>query len=186
MREASRGSVCAVASGPTTAFADLVRELPTATQEVLLAAAADDPQSLAEAVRAAAITLGVSIEETLAACMPAVQRRLVEGDTASLRFRSEVVRSAIYQAASLERRRDLHLAFTQVLAGVPARRAWHRAAATLEPDEALAEELEVAATTARGHGRLHEALASMDRAARVSELPSATGGTAPAGRRDGF
>ena len=160
----------------TTAFADLVRELPTATQEVLLAAAANDSQSLAEAVRAAAITLGVSIEETLAACMPAVQRRLVEGDTASLRFRSEVVRSAIYQAASLERRRELHLAFTQVLAGAPPRRAWHRAAATLEPDEALAEELEVAATTARGHGRLHEALASMDRAARVSEVPSARAG----------
>jgi DNA-binding CsgD family transcriptional regulator len=157
----------------TSAFADLAHELPIATQEVLLAAAANDSQSLAEAARAAAITLDVSIEETLTACLPAVQQRLVECDSATLRFRSEVARSAIYQAASLARRRKLHLAFTEVLKDTPARGAWHRAAASLEPDEHLARELEDAAVTARSRGRLDEALAMMERAARVSEVPSA-------------
>jgi DNA-binding NarL/FixJ family response regulator len=157
----------------TSTFADLVQELPKATQEVLLAAAANDSQSLTEAVQAAAMTLEASVESILASCLPAVQLGLVESDSTTLRFRSEVARSAIYQAASPDRRRDLHLAFTQVLCDTPARRAWHRAAATLEPDEALARELEAAARAARNHGRFNEAVAMMDRAARVSEVPSA-------------
>lgn len=155
------------------AFLQPVLALPPTTQEVLLAAAANDSVSISEAARAAAVTLECSIEDTLAACLPAVQRGIVESDAMTLRFRSEVARSAIYQATELPRRRALHLALAQMLDADPDRRAWHRAAASLAPDESLALELETAAGGLRRRGRIRDALATMDRAARVSEAPTA-------------
>ena len=135
---------------------------------MLLAAAANDSRSLTEAARAAALTLGVPVEEVLGSCLVAVADRIVESDATSLRFRSEVARSAVYEAAPLPRRRALHLAFVEVLDD-PGRRAWHRAAASLEPDEALAAELEAASAVLRRRGRIRDALAAIDRASRVSQ-----------------
>jgi DNA-binding CsgD family transcriptional regulator len=155
------------------AFAAPLERLAPAGREVVLAAAANDSSSLSEAVRAAAITLGVSTEETLQAFMPACDARIVESDGVTVLFRSEVSRSAIYQAASLPRRHAIHVALDGLLRDEPHRAAWHRAAASLRPDEALAVELAAAATAARAQGRIVEALATMDRAARVSQDPEA-------------
>lgn len=149
-------------------FGAPLRRLPAVTQEVLLAAAANDTNSLPEAARAAAATLAVPVEETLAACLIAVEHRIVVSDAATLRFRSEVARSAVYEAAPLPRRRALHLAFADLLPS-PSRGAWHRAAASLEPDEGLAVQLESASAAIRARGRIRDALATMDRAARVSQ-----------------
>jgi DNA-binding CsgD family transcriptional regulator len=155
------------------AFAEEVEQLPAATQEVLLAAAANDSPALSEAVHAAAATLRVDTEVTLAACLAAFERRIVEGDAVTIRFRSEAAGSAIYQAASLPRRHAIHMALAHLLADDPHRAAWHRAAASLKPDEELAVELSSAATAVRDHGRIRDALATMDRAARVSQDPVA-------------
>jgi DNA-binding CsgD family transcriptional regulator len=155
-------------------FAAEVEELPVETREVLLAAAANDAPSLSEAVRAAAATLKADTEATLAACLAAFERRIVEGDAVTIRFRSEAARSAIYQAASLPRRHAMHIALARLLAeSEPHRAAWHRAAASLMPDEALATELAGAAAAVRSRGRIRDALATMDRAARVSQDPVA-------------
>ncbi|WP_445149885.1 hypothetical protein [Baekduia sp. Peel2402] len=150
-----------------------VERLPLATREVLLAAAANDSTSLNEAVRAAAARLKAGIEETLAAGHAAFTHRIVEGDGGTIRFRSEAARSAIYQAASLPRRHGMHVALSRLLAKEPYRAAWHRAAASLMPDEALAEQLSDAANAVRERGRIRDALATMDRAAQVSQDPFA-------------
>lgn len=150
------------------AFAGPVTRLPEVTQELLLAASANDSESLAEAAAAVARTLQVPIEETLSACLAAVEHRLIESDVAAVRFRSEIARSAVYEAAPAPRRRALHRAFAELLTD-PDRRAWHRAAASLAPDEELARALETASATVRRRGRLRDALATIDRSARVSQ-----------------
>jgi DNA-binding CsgD family transcriptional regulator len=155
------------------AFVAPVERLPALTQEVLLAAAANDAELLSEAVSVAAMTMRVSPEEALTACLPAFELRLVDSSSTTLRFRTEVARSAVYQAASLPRRHALHTAFAHLLASAPDRAAWHRAAASLKPDETLAAQLETAGNATRARGQIRNALATMDRAVRVSQEPSA-------------
>jgi len=158
------------------AFSAAAREIPPAGRALLLAAAANDGDQLHEAVTAAAAVTGLSGDVILEACSAAVDRRLVHGDGVRLWFRSEVARSATYHGASLPRRRAIHTAFDHALSAQQGRAAWHRAAASLEPDETLARELETGATSARAQGRIREALATMDRAARVSQLDDARTG----------
>jgi DNA-binding CsgD family transcriptional regulator len=137
-------------------------------RELLLAAAADDGEALGDAVEVATRTTGATLAEALDAGTRAVERRVVEVGGGAVRFRSEVQRSVVYRAASLPRRHAIHTAFAAHLADRPARAAWHRAAASLRPDEALAVTLEAGARDARARGELRVALATMDRAARVS------------------
>jgi DNA-binding CsgD family transcriptional regulator len=155
------------------AFTGAAAALPPAGQALLLAAAANDGDQLHEAVTAAVSATGLAEDALLEACSSTVEQRLVEGDGVRLWFRSEVARSATYHGASLPRRREIHIAFDHALAGQPGRAAWHRAAASLEPDEGLARELETGATSARAQGRIRVALATMDRAARVSQSDEA-------------
>jgi DNA-binding CsgD family transcriptional regulator len=137
-------------------------------RELLLAAAADDGEALGDAVEVAARVTGATLAEVLDAGTRAVERRIVEVGGGAVRFRSEVQRSVVYRAASLPRRHAIHTAFAAHLSDRPARAAWHRAAASLRPDETLAVTLEAGARDARARGELRVALATMDRAARVS------------------
>jgi DNA-binding CsgD family transcriptional regulator len=154
-------------------FVGPVLALSSAAQDLLLAAAANDGDAMGEAVEVAAATSGLSTTEILAAGSDALERRVVETSGTGIRFRNEVARTAVYQAALLSRRHATHSAFAAVLADRPTRAAWHRAAASLRPDEGLAELLQTAAVDARAHGRIRAALATMDRAARVSQSEDA-------------
>jgi len=92
-----------------------------------------------------------------------------------LRFRHPLVRSAIYQAASLPERQAAHAALAQVLAGQPDRQVWHRASAAPGPSEQVAAELEEAAARAGRRGAVAVAVAALQRAAELSEDPARRG-----------
>ena len=156
------------------AFAARESDLPAATRSALLAAAADDRGVVGEVLKAAAILEGRQV--TVDAFGPAVAARLVDIDGTSLRFRHPLVRSAIYQAAVTSRRRAAHAALAEVLAGQPDRWVWHQAAAALGPDEQVAAELEGAARRAVDRGAAEVAVATLERAAQLSEDGAARGG----------
>lgn len=156
------------------AFYSRVAQLPAATRILLLVAAVDDSDILAEVLSAAAIVAdGATIAmDTLE---PAVDARLVEVDDVTLRFRHPLIRSAIYQAASVARRHAAHAALATVLAGQPDRSIWHRAASSVGPDEEVASELETAAQRAEARGAVAVSVLALERAAQLSVDPAQRG-----------
>ena len=86
----------------------------------------------------------------------AVAAQLVAVDDTRVRFRHPLVRSAIRQAAGPAAAPEhAHAALAGVLAGEPDRRTWHRAAAVVGGDEAIAAELEATAAAAPRGGSGH-------------------------------
>src|SRR6202022_3626351 len=86
------------------------------------------------------------------ALVPAEQLGLVKIDRTGLRFSHPLVRSAIYHAAPFARRAAAHRELAGALHDQPDRRAWHLAAAALQPDEHVASLLEATATQAQRRG----------------------------------
>ncbi|GIJ70458.1 ATP-binding protein [Virgisporangium ochraceum] len=155
-------------------FGALVAELPTPTRAVLLVAALDDGDGLDEILAAAGRAEREPV--TAADVEPAVASRLVRVDDAyRLRFRHPLLRSALYQSASVAQRRRVHAALAQVLSGDADRQIWHRAAAADGPDEALAAELTATAERAGLSQAVSIALAAFDRAAQLSQDPRERG-----------
>ena len=148
------------------ALAGQVSELPDATRAVLLIAATDDRDGIGELLDAASILAGTAVNAD--ALSPAIAARLVEVRQTSLRFRHQLVNTAIYQAASLAQRQAAHAALARVLADQPDRQIWHKAAAALGPDEPLAEALDEAATKAQRRGAVAIAASALERAAELS------------------
>jgi DNA-binding CsgD family transcriptional regulator len=140
--------------------------LPADTQQLLLVAAAEpvgDPvlvwraaDRLRIAVQAAAETDGL----------------LAIGATVT--FRHPLVRSAVYRAASPEKRQTVHRALADATDPEvdPDRRAWHLAQATPGFDEDVARELERSAGRAQARGGLAAAAAFLERAAVLTPEPS--------------
>ena len=148
------------------AFAARVSDLPPGTRTLLLVAALDDGDLLAEILDAGAV-LGdrLAVDDLT----PAIDVRLVELDGASVRFRHPLMRSAIHQRSSLGQRQAVHAALAQVLGGDRERGIWHRAAATARPDEGVAAGLEAAAARAQRRGGVDAAVSALERAAMLSE-----------------
>jgi DNA-binding CsgD family transcriptional regulator len=147
------------------AFLARVRQLPEDAQTLILVAAADGTGDLATVLRAAA-HLGASSN----AFDDAEQAGLLRARDGLLELRHPLVRSAIYQAAPLSRRQAAHRALADVLDGESEadRRAWHRAAATVEPDPSVGEELERAAERARQRSGYAAASLAFERAAGLT------------------
>ncbi|MFE6748211.1 AAA family ATPase [Kitasatospora purpeofusca] len=154
------------ASRVTAAFGARLGLLPEPTRAALLVAAADDMGDLGVVLTAA----GVSA----AALEPAETAGLIRLDGAVLTFRHPLVRAAAYRGATLARRIGAHLALAEVLAGAEHadRRAWHRAAASTGPDEAVARELDAAAERAGGRQGMASASAAHERASQLSPDPA--------------
>ena len=148
------------------AFAARARDLPAATRTALLVAALADGGRLSEILDAASRLAGG--KETID-LTPAVTAQLVEIDGSELRFRHPLMRTAIRQEASIAQRQSAHAALAEVLCDQPERAVWHRAASVTGPDEAVAGELEAAASHARRRGGTAVAVSALQRAADLGD-----------------
>src|ERR1700744_994475 len=143
------------------------RALPADTHTLLLPAAADptgDPQLLWQAGK----PLGFTAEAAAAA-----EGRPLLTIRETMRFRTPLLRSAVYYGASFAERQRVHAslgAATDPMAH-PDQRAWHLAMAATGPDETVASELEQAGDRARQRGGWTAAAASFQRAATLSASP---------------
>ena len=148
------------------AFAARLAALPPATRVLLRVAAAADGEVLTEVLRAAE-AMGEARPEP-ADLGPAIDAGLIHVDGPALRFRHPLVRSAVYQAASIAERAAAHRALAVAPAAHPDRRVWHRASAALCPDPQIATELEACAERSADRGDLATAVAEYQRAAELS------------------
>jgi len=151
------------------AFHAQVADLHPPLSTLLLLAAIDPEGTLAEFLEA-----GQSIARTplsIDSFAPAQAQRLVTIEDQRVRFRHPLLRSAVYQAASEGERRQAHEALGDALDNDPDRRAWHRAAAAVGPDESRAQDLITAAANANRRGAIDAAVAALDRAAALSADP---------------
>jgi DNA-binding CsgD family transcriptional regulator len=122
-----------------------IAALPAATQTALVLAAANDSSDLRELVRALR-TLSLNVS----ALAPGETAGIVTIVADTLQFSHPLLRSAAYLGAPSARRRQAHAALAAGLeaGGDRVRRAWHLAQATVEPDEAIAAEIETVAREA--------------------------------------
>jgi DNA-binding NarL/FixJ family response regulator len=152
------------------AFASRISDLPLSSRQLLLVAAISDGSSLAETLNATKLVGGDDV--SLEALTPAVAAGLLTVNAADLHFRHPLVRSAIHGVSSIADRVAAHSALATILRDDPDRRAWHRAAATVGLDDAVAEELESAAVRALHRGDAYCAVRSLERAEQLSEDPA--------------
>ncbi|MFL6113975.1 MAG: AAA family ATPase, partial [Catenulispora sp.] len=147
-------------------FAARVAELPQATQHLLLTAAAEDTGNLATIIRAAAVG-GIGLD----ALADAERAGLVTVRGGQLHFRHPLVRSAVYQHSPFASRQVTHRSLAAILRGTEDRdrRAWHLAAAALQPDADVAAALEDSADRARRRGGVATAADALERAAQLTE-----------------
>jgi DNA-binding CsgD family transcriptional regulator len=147
------------------AFLGRARTLPGDCQTLLLLAAAEDSGETRLILRAAA---ALDIEAT--AFHAAEDAGLVRFGERHVAFRHPLVRSAVYQGASLPERQAIHQKLAETLDRdeYADRRAWHRAAATNEPDAEVASELEQSADRARLRSGFSAASAAFESAAALS------------------
>ncbi len=149
-------------------FLQQLAPLPVSTRKLLLAAAAE-PLGDATLLWRAAGELGLGADPATAA----ESTGLIEFGP-RIRFRHPLVRSAVYRSASVGERQEVHRALAAVTdpALDPDRRAWHRAQASVAPDEDVAAELERSAGRAQARGGLGAAAALLDQAATLTPDPA--------------
>ncbi|MEV4005275.1 AAA family ATPase [Actinomadura sp. NPDC049753] len=152
-----------------SAFTRRFALLPATAKAALEVAALNDSADLTETLAAAAAVIGRPV--TAADLQPAADARLIAGDGGRLTFHHPLVRSAIHQGTSAERRRELHRALAGVLADRPDRRTWHLAAASDGPDEDIAAALEAVAVRAQRRSDGTAVAAALERAARLTPDP---------------
>jgi DNA-binding CsgD family transcriptional regulator len=166
-----------------------VHRLSSSAQLLLLVAAAEGSGE-ADVILLAAGALGIPSSVLL----EAETSGLILANGSALEFRHPILRSAVYQVASLPQRQAVHRALVDTLAGEPNadRRAWHRAALVLAPDDQVADELERTAQRARSRSGHAAAYSALRRAAeltssderRARRLASAARAAWNAGRPD--
>jgi DNA-binding CsgD family transcriptional regulator len=163
--------------------------LPEPTRAaLLLAAIADNPGPGPGSSPATGGTYGL-VADVLA---PAERLGLVKVNRSGLQFSHPLVRSAMYHTAPFAERAAAHRRLAAALADQPDRRAWHLAAAALEPDERLASLLEATAAQAQRRDGAAAAALALERAAELSpdredqarRLISAASVAVPTGQAD--
>jgi len=155
-------------------FQRRVADLPSDAR-LLVLVAASDPTGEATLVWRAAERLGIPESAALAAessGLIAFRPRVA--------FRHPLVRSAVYRAAGAAERTKVHQALAEATDPKtdPDRRAWHRAQATVMPDEDVAADLERSAARAQARGGFAAAAAFLERSAELTVAPATRAGRA--------
>ncbi|WP_433687030.1 AAA family ATPase [Micromonospora carbonacea] len=153
-----------------SAFADRFGQLPAPTRAVVAAFSADTTCRLPAVLAAARALTGVDV--AVDSFQPAIDAGLLQIQGRRLQFRHPLMRSAVYRSVSDFARLTVHSVLADALAHDPDRRAWHRSAAVLGPDEEASAELEAAAARALERGALGVAVTDLDRAAELTEGPA--------------
>ena len=146
-------------------FRQRVERLPAATQTALLILAADNTGEVATVLRAVEeLQLGAD------ALDPAEAFDLIRTSGGTIVFRHPLVRSALYDGASLSRRQRAHAALADALTGEEHadRRVWHLAMATLTANEEVAAALEASARRSQARAAHSSAATAFLRAADLS------------------
>jgi len=150
-------------------FRSRLEVLPAAAQRLLLVAAAEpvgDPVLMWRAAQRLGIGAQAAADAETAGLLTIGQRVI---------FRHPLVRSAVYRAASPPERRAAHQALAEATDTEvdPDRHAWHRAQATVQPDEAVAAELERSAGRAQARGGMVRRAERLLAAAQAKHLAGA-------------
>jgi DNA-binding CsgD family transcriptional regulator/tetratricopeptide (TPR) repeat protein len=148
------------------AFSSRLSELANVTRTLVFVAAENDGPSLHEILRAGEVVLGRHVN--VDALAPAISAKLIQIDGTEVRFRHPLVRSAMHQAADLATRQRIHAALASIIKDQLDRRLWHRAAATIGPDDELATEHDLMAARAQRRGAVAMAIEVLEIAARLS------------------
>ena len=148
------------------AFAARTADLPSDAQTLLLIAALNDCENLAEVLDAGRLIIGDRAD--IGVLQTAAEATIVHLDERTVRFRHPLVRSALRQSSSVEERRRVHEALAQILEFQPDRRVWHRAALITGPHEDVAKELEETGQRALSRGAIDTAFTASRRAAELS------------------
>jgi DNA-binding CsgD family transcriptional regulator len=146
-------------------FRQRVERLPDATQAALRIAAAEDTGDVATILRA------IAHAGLPRSALEAAERSdLIRASGRSIVFRHPLVRSALWDGATLDQRQLAHTALADALVGEENadRRVWHQAIATLAPDEEVAAALEASARRAQARAAHSSAASALLRAADLS------------------
>jgi DNA-binding CsgD family transcriptional regulator len=152
------------------AFASRISELPSITRDVLLVAAVDAEDSLAEVLAGATVLCGTPV--SMESLEPAAEARLLEFDHGRVRFRHPLVRSAVLHLEPLRRRQAAHAAMSDVLISERYRRVWHRAQSVDGPDDAVADLLDASHVESINRGSALGAIAALERSAELTSSSS--------------
>ncbi|MEV4628211.1 LuxR C-terminal-related transcriptional regulator [Micromonospora sp. NPDC049523] len=142
-------------------FAQVLPELPGTTRRTLLLAAAG-------AADLAVLGRAVGADQVLPDLAPAEAAGLVRVRDRQVRFQHPLARSAVYSSATANERVAAHRQLAEAYASDPDRHIWHRAEATMLPDDEVAAALVEAALRTRARGALVEAARAMTRAAELT------------------
>jgi DNA-binding CsgD family transcriptional regulator len=97
---------------------------------------------------------------------------LIDFDATQARFRHPLIRSAIHQAADIATRQRAHAALAEIIEDQD-RKLWHRAAATIGPNDELAAEHDLMATRAQRRGSITMVIDVLQVAAKLSSTAKA-------------
>ena len=153
-----------LAGGVEAAFGERIAAFSDATRTMLLLAALE-PESDPGLLARAGAELGAGVDDL----EPAELAGVVRLGPSRAAFAHPLLRSAVEGGATFAQRRRAHLALAEALpASDVDRRAWHAASAAVEPDEAVAAELERLGRRARERAGNAAAQAAFSRAAELS------------------
>jgi len=170
-------------TGVERVFLERCRRLTVPAQTLMLVAVADDTGRLVT-VRRAAAALGAGTD----ALEEAVRSGLLVTSGDSVAVRHPLVRSAVYQAATVDERRDVHGALADVLDGLEDadRATWHRAAAAEGPDPEIGSLLDEVGLRAERRGAYRAAADAHERSAELTADPHARAGRRLAAARNAW